>query len=39
MTEAFVEARYSQHPVETIQVSAVQRAWERLRMALRGRKK
>ena len=39
MTEAFVEARYSQHPVETVQVSAVQRAWERLRMALRGRKK
>jgi len=35
MTEAFVDARYSQHPVEAVRASAVQRYWEKIRAALR----
>ncbi len=38
MTDAFVDARYSQHPVEDVHASAVQRYWEKIRSALRALK-
>lgn len=37
LTEQFVEARYSLHPVTTQQVSLVHHCWERVRGVLRGR--
>jgi uncharacterized protein DUF4129 len=39
LTEAFVEARYSNHPVEQEKVSLVKAMWERIRKALRGKEK
>ncbi len=39
LTGAFVEARYSRHPVEPTQAKQVQSSWERVKAALRGLKK
>jgi hypothetical protein len=37
LTEAFVEARYSQHPVEEEKISPLHREWERIKNAFRKR--
>jgi hypothetical protein len=38
LTAAFVEARYSRHPVEPERANLVKATWERLRKAFRGKK-
>ncbi|RPH55467.1 MAG: DUF4129 domain-containing protein, partial [Chloroflexi bacterium] len=38
LTAAFVEARYTPHPVEPHKASLVKTAWERIRKALQGRR-
>jgi MFS family permease len=37
LTEAFIEARYSPHPVPVEQVNRVKDYWERIKKALRGK--
>lgn len=39
MTESFMEARYTRHPIEIQQASLVRSYWERIRQALRELKK
>lgn len=39
LTDAFIEARYSRRPVPPEKASLVKRTWERLRKALRGKRK
>ena len=38
LTDGFVEARYSQHPISAQMAEAVRRRWEKLREALRARR-
>lgn len=38
MTEAFIEARYSTHPISPEQVGRTRQAWDRLRQILKGKK-
>jgi hypothetical protein len=39
LTEAFVEARYSRHPVQATRVGLARRSWERIRAALQALRK
>lgn len=39
LTEAFIEARYSEHAISPNQVGRVRQAWEHLRQVLKGKKK
>jgi hypothetical protein len=36
LTQAYLEARYSDHPVGSEEVAAARGPWERVRAALRG---
>ena len=38
LTEAFIEARYTRQPVELEKANLVERTWERIRKALRGKR-
>ncbi len=38
LTDAFVEARYSRHPIQSEEANRVRTTWERIRKVMRGKK-
>jgi hypothetical protein len=38
LTDGFIEARYSQHPISTLVADAMRRHWEQVRLALQARR-